>query len=185
MCLSKKKFKFLPIKNGFSRIRPSELIGILTFSVARPLETRRFESLFTLHFFKLINFVLTFFPFLFLGLRGAVAFALVLLIDQNHVKSQPMFVTTTIAVIYFTVFVQGITIKPLVKFLNVKRAEKKKPSMNERIHERFIDHMMAGIEDIVGKTGNYNVRDKFKRFDNKFIRPFLIRDLQVNDLRCD
>lgn len=117
----------------------------------------------------------------FSGLRGAVAFALVLLINKDHVKLQPMFVTTTIAVIYFTVFVQGITIKPLVRILNVKRAEKKKPSMNERIHERFIDHLMAGIEDIVGKTGNYNVRDKFKRFDNKFIRPFLIRDLLVND----
>lgn len=38
---------------------------------------------------------------------------------------------------------------------------------------------MAGIEDIVGKTGNYNVRDKFKRFDMKFIRPYLIRDFKV------
>lgn len=37
---------------------------------------------------------------------------------------------------------------------------------------------MAGLEDIVGKTGNYSVRDKFKRFDNRFIRPYLIRDLQ-------
>lgn len=112
------------------------------------------------------------------GLRGAVAFALVLLIDPDLVKLQPLFVTTTICVIYFTVFLQGITIKPLVKILNVKRAEKRKPTMNERIHERFIDHMMAGLEDIVGKTGNYNVRDKFKRFDNRFIRPYLIRDLQ-------
>lgn len=116
---------------------------------------------------------------LYVGLRGAVAFALVLLINGNHVPLQPMFVTTTIAVIYFTVFLQGITIKPLVKFLNVKRANKKKPTMNERIHERFMDHLMAGVEDIVGKTGNYNVRDKFKRFDNKFIRPLLIRDLKV------
>lgn len=70
------------------------------------------------------------------GLRGAVAFALALLIKPERVEAQPMFVTTTIAVIYFTVFVQGITIRPLVKFLNVKRASKKKPTMNERIHER-------------------------------------------------
>lgn len=147
------------------------------------------------------------------GLRGAVAFALALLIKQQRVESQPMFVTTTIAVIYFTVFLQGITIKPLVKFLNVKRANKKKPTMNERIHERvshqlrscgknvhmkfwmhlrtdaltwnmifrlqLIDHLMAGMEDIVGKTGNYHVRDKFKRFDNKFIRPLILKHVQV------
>lgn len=112
------------------------------------------------------------------GLRGAVAFALVLLIDERVVPQKDMFVTTTIAVIYFTVFLQGITIKPLVRILNVKRANKRKPTMNERIHERFMDHLMAGIEDIVGKTGNYNVRDKFKRFDNRFIRPLLIRDLK-------
>lgn len=43
-----------------------------------------------------------------------------------------------------------------------------------------MDHTMAGIEDIVGKTGNYNIRDKFKRFDNRFIRPYLIKNLQVS-----
>ncbi|XP_073946996.1 na[+]/H[+] hydrogen exchanger 2 isoform X2 [Choristoneura fumiferana] len=112
------------------------------------------------------------------GLRGAVAFALVLLIDPEIVKLQPMFVTTTIAVIYFTVFIQGITIKPLVKMLNVKTAEKRKPTMNERIHERFMDHLMAGVEDILGKHGNHHIRDKFKRFDNRFIRPFLLRNYQ-------
>lgn len=67
------------------------------------------------------------------GLRGAVAFALVLLINKDHVPLQPLFVTTTICVIYFTVFLQGITIKPLVRILNVKRAEKRKPTMNEVI----------------------------------------------------
>ncbi|XP_037869588.1 sodium/hydrogen exchanger 3 isoform X7 [Bombyx mori] len=112
------------------------------------------------------------------GLRGAVAFALVLLIDPTVVNLQPMFVTTTIAVIYFTVFIQGITIKPLVKILNVKTAEKRKPTMNERIHERCMDHLMAGIEDILGKHGNHHMRDKFKRFDNRFIRPFLLRNYQ-------
>uniref|UniRef100_A0A1B6CUX3 Sodium/hydrogen exchanger n=2 Tax=Clastoptera arizonana TaxID=38151 RepID=A0A1B6CUX3_9HEMI len=112
------------------------------------------------------------------GLRGAVAFALVLLIDPKVVKLQPMFVTTTIAVIYFTVFFQGITIKPLVKILNVKRAERRKPTMNERIHERFMDHTMAGIEDILGHHGNHHLRDRFKRFDNRFIQPYLLRNYQ-------
>uniref|UniRef100_A0A1B6KGN5 Sodium/hydrogen exchanger n=1 Tax=Graphocephala atropunctata TaxID=36148 RepID=A0A1B6KGN5_9HEMI len=112
------------------------------------------------------------------GLRGAVAFALVLLINPQHVKLQPMFVTTTIAVVYFTVFFQGITIKPLVKILNVKRAEKRKPTMNERIHERIMDHTMAGIEDILGHHGNHHLRDRFKRFDNQFIRPYLLRNHQ-------
>lgn len=38
---------------------------------------------------------------------------------------------------------------------------------------------MAGIEDILGKHGNHHMRDKFKRFDNRFIRPFLLRNYQV------
>ncbi|KAL1517186.1 hypothetical protein ABEB36_000983 [Hypothenemus hampei] len=112
------------------------------------------------------------------GLRGAVAFALVLLIDPIIVPLQPMFMTTTIAVVYFTVFIQGITIKPLVKILNVKTSEKRKPTMNERIHERLMDHAMAAIEDIVGQHGNFHIRDRFKHFDNKFIRPYLLRNHQ-------
>lgn len=40
------------------------------------------------------------------GLRGAVAFALVITIDPHHIPLQPMFLTATIAMVYFTVFVQ-------------------------------------------------------------------------------
>lgn len=70
------------------------------------------------------------------GLRGAVAFALVLLIDPYKVKQTPLFVTTTIAVVYFTVFIQGITIKPLVEFLKVKKANKFERTMHERVQEK-------------------------------------------------
>ena len=48
------------------------------------------------------------------GLRGAVAFALVLLIDVNVVPHAHMFVTTTIAVVYWTVFVQVGSVPPKV-----------------------------------------------------------------------
>lgn len=115
------------------------------------------------------------------GLRGAVAFALVLLVDAHVVPHAHMFVTTTIAMVYWTVFVQGITIKPLVKFLNVKTSQDKEPSMNERISGRFIDHIMAGMEGILGEFGHLHLRDRYKYFDNKYIKPCLLRENHVKD----
>lgn len=44
---------------------------------------------------------------------------------------------------------------------------------------------MAGVEDILGKHGNHHMRDKFKRFDNRFIRPFLLRNYQVSMISKD
>lgn len=115
------------------------------------------------------------------GLRGAVAFALVLLIDRKKVAHADMFVTTTIAVVYWTVFVQGITIKPLVKFLNVKVQSEKDPTMNERIAGRFMDHVVAGMEGILGELGNLRIRDIYKRLDDKYIKPCLLREIRSKD----
>ncbi|XP_023269121.1 sodium/hydrogen exchanger 5-like, partial [Seriola lalandi dorsalis] len=70
------------------------------------------------------------------GLRGAVAFALVVLLDGKHVKAKDYFVATTIVVVFFTVMFQGLTIKPLVKWLKVPRSTSRKPTINEEIHER-------------------------------------------------
>ncbi|TRY82045.1 hypothetical protein DNTS_006687 [Danionella cerebrum] len=70
------------------------------------------------------------------GLRGAVAFALVVLLDKEHVKAKDYFVATTIVVVFFTVMFQGLTIKPLVKWLKVPRSTNRKPTINEEIHER-------------------------------------------------
>ncbi|KAG7245665.1 hypothetical protein CRUP_035057, partial [Coryphaenoides rupestris] len=40
------------------------------------------------------------------GLRGAVAFALVVLLDEDKVKAKDYFVATTIVVVFFTVMFQ-------------------------------------------------------------------------------
>lgn len=42
------------------------------------------------------------------GIRGAVAFALALILDENKIPRKKEFVTATIAVVFFTVFVQVI-----------------------------------------------------------------------------
>ena len=46
------------------------------------------------------------------GLRGGVAFALVLLIDEGFAPHAKMFVTTTLAMVYWTVFFQVSSSQP-------------------------------------------------------------------------
>jgi len=40
------------------------------------------------------------------GLRGAIAFALALVLDETKIERKKEFVTATIAVVFFTVFIQ-------------------------------------------------------------------------------
>ncbi|XP_076357886.1 putative Na(+)/H(+) antiporter nhx-9 [Tachypleus tridentatus] len=116
------------------------------------------------------------------GLRGAVAFALILVVSEKVITTKKMMVTTVITVVYFTVCLQGITIGPLVRLLNVPKSIKTKPSMNERLHTRLIDHIMAGIENVIGQSlGNYHLRDKFRYYNNRFIRPHLLRHHPVGE----
>lgn len=115
------------------------------------------------------------------GLRGAVAFALALVINPKVVKNSKLFLTTTVAMVYWTVFVQGMTIKPLVKWLKVRTASQKETSMNERIVGRFADHIKAGFESLMGEVGNIRIRDVYKSIDDKFIKPIVLRENRYKD----
>lgn len=57
------------------------------------------------------------------GLRGAVAFALVVLLDGQQVKAKDYFVATTIIVVFFTVMFQVTVLYHLhiiLEFVNVE-----------------------------------------------------------------
>lgn len=86
------------------------------------------------------------------GLRGAVGFSLVtVLADSNPFKV--MFQTTTLVVIFITVFIQGSTIKPLVNILNIQKedSDSKNKLISQDVNEKCIDHMMAGVQGVLGK----------------------------------
>ncbi|XP_075961610.1 sodium/hydrogen exchanger 1b isoform X1 [Anarhichas minor] len=107
------------------------------------------------------------------GLRGAIAFSLgFLLTDEMKMKS--MFLTAIITVIFFTVFVQGMTIRPLVELLAVKKKKDSKGSINEEIHTQFLDHLLTGIEDICGHYGHHHWKDKLSRFNKTYVKRWLI-----------
>ncbi|XP_010736458.1 sodium/hydrogen exchanger 1 isoform X2 [Larimichthys crocea] len=108
------------------------------------------------------------------GLRGAIAFSLGFLLDERHFPMRGMFLTAIITVIFFTVFVQGMTIKPLVELLAVKKKQEAKRSINEEIHTQFLDHLLTGIEDICGHYGHHHWKDKLNRFNKKYVKKCLI-----------
>uniref|UniRef100_A0A8R1HX98 Sodium/hydrogen exchanger n=1 Tax=Caenorhabditis japonica TaxID=281687 RepID=A0A8R1HX98_CAEJA len=108
------------------------------------------------------------------GLRGAIAYGLVVSMPAS-IAAKPMFVTTTIAVIYFTVFLQGVTIKPLVHLLKIKRKEQRELMMVEIVYNKYLDYMMSGVEDIAGQRGHYSFIENFEHFNAKVIKPVLMR----------
>ncbi|KAI4571749.1 hypothetical protein MJG53_013855 [Ovis ammon polii x Ovis aries] len=79
------------------------------------------------------------------GLRGAVAFALVILLDRTKVPAKDYFVATTIVVVFFTVIVQTF------------------------------DHILAAVEDVVGHHGYHYWRDRWEQFDKKYLSQLLMR----------
>ncbi|XP_067911578.1 sodium/hydrogen exchanger 3-like [Heterodontus francisci] len=109
------------------------------------------------------------------GLRGSMAFALVALLDLERIPEKRLFVSTTMIVVYFTIIFQGLTIKPLVKWLKVKRSQQKEPLLNEKLHGRAFDHIVSAIEDISGQIGHNYFRDKWINFDRNYLSKVMMR----------
>lgn len=99
------------------------------------------------------------------GLRGAVAYGLATMLDENKIKEKNLMVCTTLIVVYFTVILQvtticlsfrnfvffaaektenrfisfllqGITMKPLVNWLKVKRAAVTELTLIEKVQNK-------------------------------------------------
>ncbi|XP_053404076.1 Na(+)/H(+) exchanger beta-like isoform X2 [Mercenaria mercenaria] len=109
------------------------------------------------------------------GLRGAVAFSLIGVLSKDNLP-KGVFLTTTLVVIFFTVFVQGSTIKPLVKLLRVKMEDSQKLQLYEEITSHVTDHVLAGIEEITGQRGEHYFREMLEYYNSKYIKNWLQRN---------
>lgn len=110
------------------------------------------------------------------GLRGAVAYGLAMMLDENKVKEKNLMVSTTLIVVYFTVILQGLTLKPLVQWLKVKRAAHVDLSLIEKLQNKVFDHMLIAMEDISGQIlGDNYMRGKWKIFESKWMSWVLLK----------
>ncbi|XP_034091945.1 sodium/hydrogen exchanger 3-like [Gymnodraco acuticeps] len=109
------------------------------------------------------------------GLRGAVAYGLATMLDEAKIKEKNLMVCTSLIVVYFTVILQGITMKPLVNWLKVKRAAVTDITLVEKLQNKVFDHMLVAIEDISGQIGHNYMRDKWNHFEEKWMSRILMK----------
>jgi hypothetical protein len=108
------------------------------------------------------------------GLRGAIAYGLAVALPDD-LPAKNMFVTACIVVIYFTVFLQGMSLKPIANFLEVERKTVHEQKMIEKVYENLIDNTMINIEVILGKRGHHWIRNMYDTFHKSILTPLLVK----------
>lgn len=109
------------------------------------------------------------------GLRGAVAFSLVQLAEEDiHIKIEPM-MSLTLYVIIFTVVPIGLTLKPIVELMEISR-EQADNMLFAEIGKSIVAYTMAGIESIVDRWGVDKIIEHLSYFNDRYVRPILQQD---------
>lgn len=109
------------------------------------------------------------------GLRGAVGFSLAMVIKEDCWYRE-LFLTTALIMVFFTVFLQGGTIKFLVEALDIKLQQENAPKMTVDIQCKVMEDITTGIVGIVGKNKAQGAILKNISEVDKFMKKKLIVD---------
>ncbi|KAH8041657.1 hypothetical protein HPB51_017459 [Rhipicephalus microplus] len=107
------------------------------------------------------------------GLRGAVAFSLVIMLSACKFHNYEVFVTTTLVIVLFTVFIQGASVKPLVNLLKIRLQQTDGDKLIREINSKLVDNIMLGIEEITGHRGGNYWKQVMEQIDEKYLKPLL------------
>lgn len=136
----------------------------------------------------------------FSGLRGAIAFALSLNLNYSN-ETRHVIVTTTLILVLFTTIVLGGSTLPLMKFLNADKNRRtvttdiflsKTKEMGDALDENLRKEESSGQENTANQVDDSSINIQiissgqnlrgFARFDEKYLKPFLIRKFTAEEL---
>ena len=107
------------------------------------------------------------------GLRGAVGFSLVVVLDVE-LWYRELFVTACLAMVFFTVFLQGATIKLFVKLFDIQLQEKEEKRICNDVQTKLMSDIMEGVGAVVGRQKVKNRFYEFWRAVDKTAKAVLI-----------
>ncbi|KAL6054223.1 Sodium/hydrogen exchanger 2 [Balamuthia mandrillaris] len=118
------------------------------------------------------------------GLRGAIAFALASTLPED-IDSRDTMITATLVIIWFTVFFQGITIKPILSLLDIKRSRASQ-DLAERVLPKVNPHIMSAVEIIAGgQSGAFGWKGVWEDIDERlqaiFVRGLFNEEAELLD----
>ena len=103
------------------------------------------------------------------GLRGGIAFGMIYSLSLSN---RMFYVQTTLIIIFFTIFVQGGTIRYLLKWLKIELDDGSSKSLT-LISNAAISDISNGIKGIINVTdSNYNYT-RMQRLSTKYLSPVL------------
>jgi len=115
------------------------------------------------------------------GLRGAVGFSLAVVIEHD-VWYRELFISAALVMVFFTVFLQGGTIKLFVKLFNIDLQSKEKDkTICYEIQGELMEDVMDGVENIVGVQKAVNwISTGFSKLDQVLKKLIVHSDSQVD-----
>lgn len=110
------------------------------------------------------------------GLRGAVGFSLVVMLYDTSIDKETVnvFVTCTLFIVLFTVFIQGSTIKMIVSVFRIKLEDHEEKTLVEEIVGSSLDHMVSGIEEVVGHGVFSRLKERLEKLDEAVLSRWLV-----------
>eukprot|EP00095_Tigriopus_kingsejongensis_P002355 snap_masked-scaffold1523_size37540-processed-gene-0.9 protein:Tk02355 transcript:snap_masked-scaffold1523_size37540-processed-gene-0.9-mRNA-1 annotation:"sodium hydrogen" len=114
------------------------------------------------------------------GLRGAVSFAMAASVSNHEVRG--LFMTTTLSVILFTVFVQGALVRPLVNYFNFQ-SQPKEDTYVSTLAQTMNRHILAGMEAILQGSVFTSIDywlERLDAFDRRHVQPYLVQQNEDN-----
>ena len=117
------------------------------------------------------------------GLRGAVGFSLAVVLPNigGEWWYRELFVTAALVMVFFTVFLQGGTIKLFVKLFNIELQSKEKETrISNNIQGKLMEDVMEGVENVVGVQRAKNIVSKvFSSIDDTLKKMLIHEESQM------
>ena len=105
------------------------------------------------------------------GLRGGIAFSLMMLADLGeHNDQKELLMCATLMLILFTCFLQGTTIEYFVNKFHVEKQEDNKP-VSVEFHNEVIEEVMMGMKAIADRQGREYYYNRWEQWKTKHLNP--------------